>query len=79
MKATTTAEIWQVDEYQGKNGYGANVTLLQKDTRSKLEFNLKDAYQGGQLKALEGQEVELELELKQTRFGMNVVGATLVS
>lgn len=68
-----------LETYEGKNGFGANVTLSTKIDRKtkRLSFNLKDKKMADELDALLDTDVILTVELIQNNFGLrfgNIIG-----
>lgn len=61
-----------LETYEGKNGFGANVTLSTKIDRKtkRLSFNLKDKKMADELDALLDTDVILTVELIQNNFGL---------
>lgn len=61
-----------LETYEGKNGFGANVTLSTKIDRKtkRLSFNLKDKKMADKLDALLDTDVILTVELIQNNFGL---------
>lgn len=68
-----------LETYEGKNGFGANVTLSTKIDRKtkRLSFNLKDKKMADELDSLLDTDVILTVELIQNNFGLrfgNIIG-----
>lgn len=65
-----------VETYEGKNGFGANITISQKiDKRTKrLDFRITDKEQATKLESLLDTAVTLILGLEQNNFGLRISG-----
>lgn len=61
--------IFSVDAGESKNGFFANITVLDMNTKKKLELFTKDVKMASKIKELEGQNVDLIIELEQNKFG----------
>lgn len=72
--------VEDVNEYQGKNGFGCNVKLSQlKDKRRKeITLNTKNALIAKVLEKNLQEEVSLTAILEQTNFGLRLVDITNV-
>lgn len=58
--------------YEGKNGFGASVTISTKIDRKtkRLTFNVKDKSTADKLDTLLDTEIILSIELIQSNFGL---------
>lgn len=61
-----------VEGYEGKNGFGANVTVSTKvDKKTKrLSFRITDKSMAEKLETLLDTEITLVIELHQNNFGL---------
>lgn len=74
MKINVNCIIENVETYTGKNGFGANVTISQlvNKRRELLEFSTTSAENAKLLEEHLQEEMELELELTQNKFGIRI-------
>jgi hypothetical protein len=61
-----------VQEYEGKNGFGANVTVSTKVGKKtkRVSFLVKDKDKASKLNELLDTDVVLKIELNQNNFGL---------
>lgn len=66
--------IEDVEEYEGKKGYGANILVSQLvgGKRKLLKFNIADKYLASELSHRLQEECSLTLELSQNNFGLRI-------
>lgn len=74
MKINIECNVENVEKYQGKNGFGANVTVSQliDKKRQLLTFNTSNAEYANLLEGKLQETVDLDLELNQTNFGLRI-------
>lgn len=74
MKINVNCIIENVETYTGKNGFGANVIISQlvNKRRELLEFSTTSAENAKLLEEHLQEEMELELELTQNKFGIRI-------
>jgi len=72
MPVSVKGTIEDVQTYEGRNGFGANVTISTKiDRRTKrLEFRVSEKNIADKLEQLLDQEVTILIELEQNNFGL---------
>lgn len=72
MKIIIIGTVENVKTYTGKNGFGANVELsqLQDKRRETLEFNITDQLTAAKLEDSLQEEVTIEIDLTQNKFGL---------
>lgn len=70
--------IFSIEEGEGKNGFWANVTLLNMKSKKKVELFLNDEKIVKRLKEYSENEIEInvEVEVIQNKFGTRL-GAIL--
>lgn len=61
-----------VNRYEGKNGFGANITVSKKvgNRIKRLEFRINDKDIASELEKLLMSEVKFVIELDQNNFGL---------
>ena len=61
-----------VETYEGKNGFGANITISQKVNRKtkRITFTIKDKNMADKLEQLLDTDISIKLELNQNNFGL---------
>jgi len=69
-----TGMLERIEEYEGKSGYGANITISTQfnDEIRRIEFMTKDKKQVNNLKDFKLKTITVHLELNQNRFGMRL-------
>lgn len=74
MKINIECNIENVEKYQGKNGFGANITVSQliDKKRQLLTFNTSSAEYANLLEGKLQEMVDLSLELNQSNFGIRI-------
>lgn len=74
MKINIECNVENVEKYQGKNGFGANVTVSQliDKKRQLLTFNTSNAEYANLLEGKLQETVDLDLDLNQTNFGLRI-------
>lgn len=74
MLIMTDGELENVDQYQGKNGFGCNITISKKidKKRDRLEFRTNSEQVAKELENLLGEDVSFVLDLKQNNFGLRI-------
>lgn len=74
MLITINCNIENVEKYQGKNGFGANITVSQliNKKRNLLVFNTTNAEIANILEEHLQDTVNLSLELVQNNFGIRI-------
>lgn len=74
MRINIECNIENVEKYQGKNGFGANVTVSQliDKKRQLLTFNTSNAEYANLLEGKLQEAVDLALELNQNNFGLRI-------
>jgi len=63
-----------VKAYEGKNGFGANVTISSKIGKrtKRIEFRVNEKATAEKLESLLGEEVTIKIELEQNSFGLRL-------
>ena len=74
MKMNIECNVENVEKYQGKNGFGANITVSQliDKNRQLLTFNTSNAEYANLLEGKLQETVDLDLELNQSNFGLRI-------
>lgn len=74
MKINIECNVENVEKYQGKNGFGANITVSQliDKKRQLLTFNTSNAEYANLLEGKLQETVDLDLELNQSNFGLRI-------
>lgn len=74
MKINIECNVENVEKYQGKNGFGANITVSQliDKKRQLLTFNTSNAEYANLLEGKLQETVNLDLELNQSNFGLRI-------
>ncbi|HFD2038391.1 TPA: hypothetical protein ACF2DJ_003461 [Clostridium perfringens] len=74
MIVNINCTIENVEKYEGKNGFGANITVSQlvNKKRSLLVFNVNSAELANNFEEHLQEEVELQLEIIQNNFGLRI-------
>lgn len=74
MPIMVNCVVEDVEEYEGKKGYGANILVskLIDGKRKLLKFNISDQYMAVELSRKLQKECVLTLELTQNDFGMRI-------
>lgn len=72
MPVVIIGTIEDVKTYEGKNGFGANVTISAKIERrtKRLEFRVTDPLVASKLEERLDTEVTIRIELEQSNFGI---------
>lgn len=72
MPVVIIGTIEDVNAYEGKNGFGANVTISRKVNKrtKRLEFRVSDKSVADKLEQLLDTEVTIQIELDQSNFGI---------
>lgn len=72
MPITFKGLLEDVDAYEGKNGFGANVTVSQKVGKKvkRLQFRIKSREMADMLERMLGEEVTVTIELDQNNYGL---------
>ena len=72
MPIEFTGFLEDVEGYEGKNGFGANITVSSKVERKvkRLEFRTKSKELANKLDELLGTEVTFKIILAQNNFGL---------
>jgi len=72
MKVTLLGTVENVEKYEGKNGFGANITMSEViDKRRQITtFNCKDKGQADLLEDNLQEEVAVSIMLGQNSFGL---------
>lgn len=74
MPVEISGLLEDVEKFEGKNGFGANVTLSAKvEKRTKrLTFMIKSEEMANELENLLDTDVVLKIELNQNNFGLRL-------
>jgi len=66
--------IEDVQGYEGKNGFGANITMsrLVNKRRKTIAFNIKDKELAKKFEENLQEQVTIEIELSQNNFGLRL-------
>lgn len=74
MPVTIIGVVEDVQTYEGKNGFGANITLsaLLNKRRKTITFNTKSREQSEKFEANLQVEVTVVIELSQSNFGLRL-------
>ncbi|MDU7215837.1 hypothetical protein [Clostridium sp.] len=74
MKAIIIGTVEDVQSYEGKNGFGANIKVSQMEDKRRefLEFNTSDHITATHFEEALQQEVTMEINLQQNRFGLRL-------
>lgn len=74
MPITIIGTVEDVQTYEGKNGFGANITLsaLLNKRRKTITFNTKSRETAEKFEANLQVEVVVVLELSQSNFGLRL-------
>lgn len=74
MVITMVGTIENVEKYNGKNGFGATVTISQliEKKRSLLSFNTGSAEVASRFEDHLQDEMEINIELSQNNFGLRL-------
>lgn len=83
MIITLVGNVDNVESYQGKNGWGATITLsnVEDKRRKTISFNTKDKDIAGTFENNLMKNVEVKINLDQNNFGLrlgNVVDVNLL-
>lgn len=72
MPVLIIGTVEDVQTYNGKNGFGANITISTKiDKRTKrITFRSSDQMKAALLESKLDEEVTLKIELDQSNFGL---------
>lgn len=72
MPITFLGLLEDVDCFEGKNGFGANVTVSTKQERKtkRISFMVRDREQATKLETLLDSNVQIKIELSQNNFGL---------
>lgn len=81
MKVIVMATVENAEEYQGKTGYGCNITVstLLDKKRESLEFNSKNPLIFAKCNEFLQEDVVLELDLQQSKFGLRIADVMSVN
>lgn len=71
MKAILIGTVENVNTYEGKNGFGANITMsnLIDKRRESIQFNTQDALLASKFEEALQEEVTVEINITQNNFG----------
>lgn len=71
MKAILIGTVENVNTYEGKNGFGANITMsnLIDKRRESIQFNTQDALLAAKFEEALQEEVTVEINITQNNFG----------
>lgn len=71
MKCILIGTIENVNGYEGRNGFGANITIssVENKRRESIEFNVKDKKIADEFEELLQEEISVQLEITQNKFG----------
>ena len=74
MFITMIGVIENVEKYEGKNGFGATVTVSQliEKKRNLLSFNTNSAEVASRFEDHLQDEMEIDIELSQNNFGLRL-------
>ena len=74
MKCVLMGTVENVQEFEGKNGYGATITLssVEKKKRTFLNFNTKVKSIAMQFEDKLQEETEVTIDLQQNNFGLRL-------
>lgn len=74
MIITIVGTIENVEKYNGKNGFGATITVSQliEKKRSLLSFNTSSAEVASRFEDHLQDEMEIDIELSQNNFGLRL-------
>lgn len=74
MPVILIGTVEDVQTYEGKNGFGANITMsaLMNKRRKTLTFNVKDKGLADTFEKHLQCEVTLRIELSQSNFGLRL-------
>jgi hypothetical protein len=73
MPVEFTGLLEDVDGYEGKNGFGANITVSSKNAEKKvkrLEFRTNSKEMAEKLEKKLGTNVKIKVILQQNNFGL---------
>lgn len=71
MKAILIGTVENVNTYEGKNGFGANIIMsnLIDKRRESIQFNTQDALLAAKFEEALQEEVTVEINIIQNNFG----------
>lgn len=74
MNIYIVAVVENVERYEGKNGFGATITLSQlaDKKRKLLSFNISSPEMASRLEESLQEELKLTVELTQNNFGLRL-------
>lgn len=74
MKCVLCGTVENVESYEGKNGWGAMVTLssVENKKRTFLKFSTKIKSIANQFEAKLQEDVEVTMQLEQNNFGLRL-------
>jgi len=74
MKGIFRGKLENCESYEGKNGFGANVTISNEDAElqriTRIEFNTRNKTVFEQLNKLKLKLIEIEIDIMQNKFGI---------
>lgn len=72
MPIEIVCTVFSVETYNGKNGLGCNVVLLNSAEKGKFEVNTNDEKLINKFMKAEGSDVIIKAKLNQNKFGIRV-------
>lgn len=74
MPVTFIAELEDINEYVGKNGYGANLSVSKRlnNRVKRLEFNTNSQVLVERLQGYLLKQIKFTVELNQNRWGLTI-------